>query len=277
MASTTARPVQTLREHATNFEAAISVCLGGATHKAVHKLRTESRRLEAQIALLNTLHGLPPHRTEAAKTLRHLKKLRQAAGKVRDLDVQTKLLEEFAGQHKGGSQGEAHADNEQRAADLRNMMAPRERRREDAAEKLLKLLEKKQAKVTAALEALLKALKPAENMRLSGPELLGIVEKRFARNPALKRRRPSHEGLHDVRKAAKQSRYMAETAESRTASTTAKRYEDLQEAGGQWHDWLDLASAAKEELGGKHVVTREFKELRDRHLASYCAKLEQFR
>lgn len=58
----------------------------------MHKLRTETRRVEAQISLLEQLRGLPGFRKEAERVHRQLKKLRRAAGRVRDLDIQQTLL-----------------------------------------------------------------------------------------------------------------------------------------------------------------------------------------
>ena len=46
-----ARPVQALQDHASALEAAITLALVEATPKAVHKLRTESRRIEAVLGL----------------------------------------------------------------------------------------------------------------------------------------------------------------------------------------------------------------------------------
>lgn len=89
-------PVQVLREHTTALEAAISVCMADPDHKPVHKLRTETRRVEAELVLLAQLAEVPEHRGETNGLLKQLKKLRRAAGKVRDLDVQRKLLDEFA-------------------------------------------------------------------------------------------------------------------------------------------------------------------------------------
>ena len=82
------KPVETLRDHATALEAALAVCLGDSKPKSVHKLHTE-----AQLLLLDQMHVLLPFRKEAAKVQKHLKKLRHVAGRVRDLDVQRKLLE----------------------------------------------------------------------------------------------------------------------------------------------------------------------------------------
>ena len=90
--STTAHPIRTLREHVTALEAAITLCLADPAPKPVHRLRTSTRRIEAQLMLLELLPALPLHHKTAGKARRLLKKLRRAAGQVRDLDVQNDLI-----------------------------------------------------------------------------------------------------------------------------------------------------------------------------------------
>ncbi len=272
--TTIAHPVKTLREHSTNFEAALSVCLADPKVKAVHKLRTESRRLEAQIVLLRAMKRLPTFRSEAAKALAQIKKLRQAAGRVRDFDVQSGRLYKHAKRTRAGSLSEEEKLGA--VSDIETMLALREKRRSRAAAKLVAEIETRQAKMAAALEKLNAALKPAAWRSLAVTELLAITQREFARTRALRLRQPSADDLHTIRKAAKQARYLAENAESVAATAGAKRYEHLQELGGEWHDWLELAAAARRELGRRHAVTIEFVTLRDGSLRRFRAALEQF-
>ena len=242
--------------------------------KPVHKLRTESRRLEAQIALLKSIPGLPSFRATAAKALWQIKKLRQAAGRVRDLDVQSGHLEGHAAEAGAGSMPEEA--KQQALADIQVMLSYRAERRVRAAEKLTAEIIARQAKAAATLEKLNKTLEPAARKSLPSAELLAIAEQQFARTRGLKLRKPSADDLHTVRKAAKQARYLAENAGSARAVAAAKRYEHLQELGGEWHDWLDLAAAARKELGKKHGLTAEFQALQDGHLDQFRAELEGF-
>src|ERR1700744_501206 len=92
MALSIAKPIQTLQQLVTSLEAALSVNLADPDRKAVHELRSETRRIEAQLELLHMVRGLPPYKTEAESLLRRLARLRRLAGKVRDCDVQRKLL-----------------------------------------------------------------------------------------------------------------------------------------------------------------------------------------
>ncbi len=90
--SPTVQPVRTLREHVTALEAAMMVCLADPRPRAVHRLRTMTRRIEGQLALLAMLPA-SLCKQSAKKLRRILKKFRRAAGEVRDLDVQVDLID----------------------------------------------------------------------------------------------------------------------------------------------------------------------------------------
>lgn len=284
--ATEAQPVKKLEEHIRALEATIAVCVAEPTKRAVHKLRSTTRRIEAQLTLLGRLQGLPPFRTEAAVVRRHLRRLRRAAGKVRDLDVHNDLLNEFFRPSRPHTvhARELHDDAEKLRADQLE-------RREHAAARLTKTLTGHQADIAGALEDLRKALKPALTLKLPATELLELVERDFRKlagldepgsaRPKKRKRAASHrrrlqddEFLHELRKTAKSVRYMAEAApQSRRAAALARDYEALQESGGQWHDWLELARDAKSLLGPKHALTKLFKERRDRHHTGFLTAL----
>jgi CHAD domain-containing protein len=265
VADVATRPVETLRHHATALEAALAVCLGDPKAKPVHKLRTETRRIEAQLLLLDQMHVLPPFRKEAAKVRKHLKRLRRAAGRVRDLDVQCKLLEKE----------ETQADAKRDARAMAKLLM---QRREEAVDELLEQLEKRQTKLTNALEALLEQLKPAAHLELAATELLAMIERQFRNNRELKVQEPTTDQLHTLRKTAKVARYLAENAPgSRRAKQTAKQYESLQQAGGEWHDWMELTREAKEELGRYHALVDAFGRKCNRHLDQFHKLLQPFR
>jgi len=253
----------------------MSVCLAKPKKEAVHKVRTQTRRIEAQLELLRLLKGLPKYKAEARKVLRQLKKLRRAAGRVRDLDIAQQLIEESAAEQKAA---EHKVEKQTGAHPLEKFRKRCRKGRKRAARKLEAMLEKGQVKVSKTLEALMKALEPAEDRELAVMELEGLVEQHFKRTHGLMMQNPSTEQLHTVRKAAKVARYMAENApDALTAARKAKRFEAVQEAGGAWHDWLDLAEAAADELGEKHAVAVEFAAMRDERLAAYRVALETVR
>jgi CHAD domain-containing protein len=265
MAHAATRPVETLRSHAALLEAQLAVCLQNLGQKPVHKLRTETRRIEAQLLLLERMHGLPPFHKEAASVRKHLKKLRRAAGYVRDLDVQCKLL-----------QGDEMLLDSRRS--LRAMAKLRRQRRDEAADELLEQLRRRQAKLAKALKALLEALEPAAHLELPADELLAIADRCFRKNLELEVHKPTTEQLHMLRKTAKVARYLAESApDSRQAKQAAKRYESLQQAGGEWHDWMELAEGAREELGRHHPLAEDFKRRCHGHLDQFQELLHPLR
>ena len=92
MPVTSTHPVALLRDQVTALEAAIAACLAKTTRKRVHELRSECRRVESLIFLLEPTSEMPVHAAQAEQVLRRLRHIRRAAGKVRDLDVQRKLL-----------------------------------------------------------------------------------------------------------------------------------------------------------------------------------------
>jgi CHAD domain-containing protein len=274
MPATPVSPVHTLHRHTLALEEAMAVCLSKPRPKAVHKVRTEARRIEAQIELLSLLKKFPSHRFETARALRLLKKVRRAAGSVRDLDVQRKLLKDMKDQVEGTS--EQQKAEQESADELTELRQIRKRRRKRAARRLLKLLDKRRKKLVTAFEALLAELNPVQDLQLPAAELLRLIDQHFRGTHALIIRHPSSEHLHSIRKAARTARYQAEMApDSAAATRTAQRYEALQVAGGHWHDALSLAADAAAELGDNHAATIAFSQLRDQHLAAYRALLEK--
>lgn len=285
-------PVQVLREHVTALEAALSVCLADPDGKPVHRLRTQTRRVEALLMLLELLPSLPAHRKPSTQLKRCLKKLRRAAGEVRDLDVHRKLLEGLASAEKDdaafgdaepdlGPETLADSDDSTNTAVLSHSAGElRERlgrERVEAAKDLQDLLRHQQSKTARAAEKLLEALEPAKNFALPSPDLLRDAELVLTRDGLLKRageRKLNGEELHTVRKAAKRARYLAEMLpEDALLVEAAQGFEALQEAGGQWHDALELAQAARQHFGKAHLLTALYRAEREQRLETYRAAL----
>lgn len=280
MSSSVLFPVQALREHITALEAALSVCLADPDHKPVHRLRTETRRVEALLLLLAAVPGLPEHRDEASTLLRSLRKLRRAAGEVRDLDVHRKMLDELAEAAPGedSSASPAQATDSKlatAAADLRKQMGEE---RDKAASALQNLLKDRQTKTARAAEALLDVLHPADQLPLPAADLLRDAEAVLYRDQLLRQGKVaklSEDELHSVRKSAKAARYLAETLpEDASLVAAAEQFEALQEAGGHWHDALELARASRQHFGKGHELTASYREQRDQNLDLYRKALE---
>lgn len=247
-----AHPVRTLRELVTSLEAAIPLALADATPQAVHKLRTTSRRIEALLELLTLLPDLPGHAKPAKKVHKLLRKLRRAAGRVRDLDVQLDLVQSKSDE-----------------ADQLQSLFKRQRKR--VAKELVAAIDKHQAKLTRALEALLESLAPAESLALPAARLKQLTLDWYARStPATAKH--NHRQLHDTRKAAKLARYIAESAPS--TRPLARIFESLQQSGGDWHDWLTLSSIAQHELSDASPLAQDFTRRCKASLAEYQSHLK---
>lgn len=267
-------PVRILHDQLTALEAALSVCLADPVRHAVHRVRTLTRRVEAQLVLLDHLAEVPEHRKQADRLRRELKRMRRAAGDVRDLDVHCKRLEELT----------ASTEHRQTAASqalfqgATKLLKDLEAERANEAKHLRKLLEKHQVKLAAAAEKLLKTLEPTEKLTLTGAALVDQAKALPRRDGLLENNDPAslkQDELHSLRKSAKAARYMAETApKSATARSAAQHFQVLQQAGGLWHDALELSQAARRYLGKGHELTVTFVAERDRLLERYRQALE---
>ena len=246
MAGKTVHPLETLRQYATALEAAMTVTLAKPRQPAVHQLRTMVRRLEAQMELLEQLTALPvpsSDPSEAEDVRRRLRKLRRAAGTVRDLDVQRAMLKTDSSLPRKS------------AAKLRERL---KRVRGAKAKKLQRVLTKQLPRVAGALEQMIRTLGTANGLFVPDLRLVPLVE-RWSRSKA--ESAPAggldDEQLHIKRKVAKSARYMMESAiGSAAANRAAEHYREEQNAGGLWHDWLDLKATSRKYFGKKHPLTQ---------------------
>jgi len=258
--ATTALPVQTLRELATSLEASMLECLAKPAKRSVHKLRTSTRRIEAQLELLAMLPELPAHAKPREKLLRLLKKLRRSAGEVRDLDVQRDLIADDtpAKRSAKSKSGSKSAGLRKESRQLRRELKTQ---REKLANDLVDLLKQEKAQLPLAFGQLYDSLKPAESMSISQSDLTSLVCTWYNRRiPAAPPDPSDAELLHNIRKQAKLARYLAESApeSASKAHRLAARFEDLQEAGGEWHDWLLLCQIAHKQLGESAELSQRF-------------------
>jgi CHAD domain-containing protein len=253
----TVDPIECLQEQIITLKEAFAACQANPTSSAVHHLRTNIRRVEAQMKLLNQLQDLPPHHHETRKLYQELKKVRRYAGKVRDLDIQRELIM-------------VHSTSIT-ATDARRLHRWLKRQRDNEAAELHKMLQRTRAKVFLTLDRLYEALHSDERFSLSATQLVALTQAWFARHC---RPNDTIEHLHATRKAAKLARYMVETARgSTTATKIAKSLEDIQRAGGQWHDWIQLVGIAIDKLGKRHPLAESFKGQCDLSLRGYRTKI----
>lgn len=245
----------------------------------VHDTRTGTRRLQA--TLENLVREMPedeagqPVRDGATSLMRVLKKIRQAAGEVRDLDVHRKLLEKLAKRAVDPDGNEEDEGKVKKAAGKTELTDEPD------------VLETPEAgfRVTGVqgqadhLDAWLKHRRAelAENLRVAAPGLVAKLDKRLqqldeAIGTTPRRRRQKRPGvlaldsfarlatemqlldglnLHDFRKGAKKARYVAELAVEgdRQSAQVGQALKKLQDEIGDWHDWLVLAEEAHTALG----------------------------
>lgn len=259
--------VEDIRKLARALRGNLAKCAGDPDVDAVHDTRTGTRRLQA--TLENLVREAPQGeageamRDAATALMRQLKRIRRAAGAVRDLDVHRKLLEKLTARSLGIEQKSRKSNA-------------------DAAPAQPDLLEKPEARLRTGgitkhaddLDAWLKHQRgaQAERLRTLAPELLTRFDKRLAdleaallEHPRRRRTKPpaalaldnfarlatemqllDASNLHDFRKGAKKARYVAELAEQSDveAGAVSKTLRKLQDEIGDWHDWLVLADEA---------------------------------
>lgn len=251
-----AHPIRTLREHMAALEAAVDLALADPQRDPVHRLRTSTRRVEAQLQLLSLIPNLPGHVKSARIVRKLLRELRQAAGAVRDLDVQRKLVKEQQAQLPDSKQlGNA-------ASHLRHIL--KERRHTEAMH-LVKILKQRRKELASASEQLLDALRPAEEIKLSPTRLSQLTLDWYLQKASALKQDADFDTLHSIRKSAKLARYITEGG----AGKLARNFEAIQQAGGTWHDLLTLTHVAKKELGGRSPLTQTFTRARDHTLEVY--------
>ncbi|MFZ3276369.1 MAG: CHAD domain-containing protein [Candidatus Sulfotelmatobacter sp.] len=192
----------------------------------VHRFRTGTRRLQILLGELS-----PKMDRNQKKLLKLLGRIRKRAGKVRDLDVQL--------------------------AALRSLKIPQEpRRKTQMMNRLIELRAQQEKKLRKAVDRdgvreIRKRLKRAGknfNPEASRDPLAvatGMLEG-INRGDA-----PVTEALlHQYRILSKRARYAAEFAEpSAKAEKFIAAVKRIQDALGDWHDWLTLTQTASEHLG----------------------------
>jgi CHAD domain-containing protein len=267
--TTSAYPIRFLREQVTALEAAITLCLASPEAKPVHKLRTMTRRIEAQLAMLATLAQLPNHGKSERKARQMLKKIRRAAGAVRDIDVQFDLIDSIVPEGTPRSMKST-------AGKLKKELKAE---RDDHSVELVKILRRRQSDLVLALEDLLDVLEPVESLSLSATQLVSLAQRWFAENtpPEPRQGAEDPEYLHSIRKVAKLTRYIAENApkKAKRPRALAESFERLQQSGGEWHDWLVLSEIAGDKLGGSSPVTGALAHRSRLALAAYRRHLRE--
>ena len=197
----------------------------------VHSFRTTVRRLQT---LLEEI--IPQRSRNQKKLLKLLGQIRKHTGKVRDLDVQL--------------------------AALRSLKIPQEpRRKTQLMHRLIELRAKHEKKLRKVLtkstiretkKRLKRAVKELDLKALTlegSHEPLPVAQKMLAQVNAPEAR-VTEDVLHRYRVVVKRARYALEFApKSAESDAFLAQLKRLQDAIGDWHDWLTLTHAAAARLG----------------------------
>jgi CHAD domain-containing protein len=251
------QPVTVFLRQSLMLKAAIADCLKKTSPRRVHLLRSTTRRIEATLQLLTLSADISGINKQTKPLRRSLRKLRRAAGEVRDADVHYELVAAY--------------DHTPDFQPLRQSLIAI---RKKAERKLIQCLEQQQEKVEFRLDNLEARLSPALDLDLSGAKLITVTQTWFAE--AVRGLDPEHdEDLHTLRKASKTARYLAETGvdASKAAASLAARFEAAQKTLGEWHDHFLLLHEAHTNLQQHSETLEQIQQDTDRlhHRADIAA------
>ncbi len=199
------------------------------TPEAVHQLRTTVRRVETLVAANST-------GAKHSKLLKQLKTLRRRGGKVRDVDVQVLALRSIRVGHKREKLEVRHA--------LEQLRKKRSRKLVKAIEDATGSGLRKRLKATAAA---LSAPQADAGSNDHAGALASALDK-FA-NMATEYPPLSADNLHQFRMECKRIRYLAEIeSDHPAAEQVVNLFKRIQDAIGEWHDWVNLEQTAEEVL-----------------------------
>ncbi|HKV94563.1 MAG TPA: CHAD domain-containing protein [Candidatus Angelobacter sp.] len=217
----------------------VSTLSEDAAPKSVHRLRTTIRRIESLISYAN-----PDLGKKLERGLERLEELRKRAGKVRDIDVQTKLLDQLGN-------GSTAKDRKTLAGLLEKKRDRQVKRLRSAltrhgGDKLFSRLERVAEKIGTGLFRDNPPLAPLEEARLQ----LSRLATDFSSHPAAKALKPNR--LHEARIQLKKIRYLGELADdSGTRKTFLAQLKAVQDDVGEWHDWEELTKLAEKQFADR--------------------------
>jgi CHAD domain-containing protein len=213
-----------------------------------HLFRTTYRRFQVWLKRAD----VAPNK-EQAEAIAYLDKVLKRAGKLRDAGLHLKMLKEMK-----------LPDQQKPKAKLKSRL---EKRYEKRQERLRDLLE------SASLSDVRQALSIIEDKgdttrpKASGEQGKELQEllNRYA-SSVHARGVLSKENLHEYRLTCKEFRYEAELIGGAEADDQVKQFKRVQDAIGEWHDWLVLSELAQKELK-KGPLSRSITSIEARKLA----------
>ena len=212
----------------------------------IHSLRTRTRRLQA---------ALQAFAAGTDRLSKKLKRIRHAAGNVRDLDVLTGYIMMVQVPDK----------QECRVELLEYLGAERYRRSEQLIASALKhgpFLRRRLKRISAQLEALDSA--PDNTSTNSASEEMAASALQLSRELAIPTRL-DRDNLHPYRITVKKLLFLLLMQKSRSNSHLIDALGEVKDAIGEWHDWQELAALAEKQLGHTRgcELLRSFEAIRD--------------
>jgi CHAD domain-containing protein len=201
--------------------------------KSVHQLRTTVRRIETFAASVGVSEG-----KGFSKFQKLLSEIFDKAGRVRDLDVQLEALSTI-------SLPSVEDDKTLLHNYLQRQRVKRSRKLAETVDaEMMKRIPKRQRKAKLAV---LQAVK-------EGPSARPVIDLKKEIVPFLEKLRANNfdtQTLHELRLDVKRVRYAAEAAGERGEEIVAM-LKPVQDAIGNWHDWLNLIQTADKVLVPMH-------------------------
>jgi CHAD domain-containing protein len=196
--------------------------------KSVHFLRTTIRRIESLVS-----YAHPELDKKLERSLEKVAELRRRAGKVRDLDVQLGLLGELA--------------NGSTARDRQTLAAALTRKRERQAERLASSAKKlMESRVFTRMNRIAERAGNVPANSLPEPLASARTEVEKMAGDFSSHQMPGFKRLHEARLRLKRVRYVAELAEeSAEQKAFLRELKAVQDAVGNWNDWVGLTRAAE--------------------------------
>jgi CHAD domain-containing protein len=250
------------------FFAALEACRVQPEEKAVHRLRTTTRRLEALLNIVKRRrNGGRELGLRIDKALQALRPVRRAAGPVRDMDVQRGLLD---GLLKTAGAAMLVAERGGLKEEGEKLQAKLKKSRKGAATELSAVIGDVDVKDLERISLLQTDISKVKWMSLLKDAQ--AVERRGAR----RLHAADPESLHAYRKSSKSARYLAEMEEgSAPAEQFAKRMKGVLDAIGSWHDWMLLTQLAKKTVGKSSGLAKAVKKEREGALRRAVGAVER--
>lgn len=216
------------------------------TPKQVHLLRTCTRRFEASLQAL-ALDAL----ADEQQVLRTLAKLRRRAGRVRDLDVLTEYVAKVPAQEESDCLVELleylGAEHARRTKQLHSFAVQH-------GPSLRRLLKRTAAHLGTPV---------ADGMAASSALGDAMLSELRLQQELAEPVRLNQKNLHTYRLKVKELRYVLELENNPGDQHLIETLGEMKDAIGEWHDWQELLTIAKEQLphGPECKLVRSFEEI----------------